>query len=95
MGAWPEGVFSAAQMLLNNHRYIIGLQKAAVCLYDPLQYIVQGILYIEDETDRGAQRREKGATNLSGTSAQTVLWIYYTQHCLTTDISEHGQDHRF
>ncbi len=33
--AWSGGVFSAAQMLLNDHRNIIGILQAAVCIYDP------------------------------------------------------------
>ena len=34
--AWSGDVFSAAQALLNDHRNIIGILQAAVCLYDPL-----------------------------------------------------------
>ncbi len=34
--AWSLGVFSAAQMLLNDHRNIVGILQAALCLYNLL-----------------------------------------------------------
>ena len=31
---WSGGIFPAAQTLLSDHRHIIGILQAAVCLYD-------------------------------------------------------------